>query len=349
MTINRLIYILTLALSFVFYLLYPPWFSWYLFVLVLLMVPIDLIISLPGMLKKGIVMSIPAVLEKGDDAVLKLITTSNKTYPIRCIIAKLRVTGDSFSTSCRIKCSPENGSQREVTIDTSHSGITVFYLKKIKTVSLLGLFSLPLNIKGSGSVLILPPPVKPKDTMALQHGTSLRPKPGGGFSEEHDMRIYRQGDPIRSIHWKVSAKYDSLVIREPLEPPPHSRLVHAQRWNNEIERDIILGRLRWVTEYLLKWQMPFYVKVGEDTAVSEVDNEYDLIDYLCYALGATGTLGTTGALGTAVKKKAKLVQTPLRYSWIYRIDASVAEDIKKVESYVQQFPDTERYELTVGT
>jgi len=325
MIINRLIYALTLVASFIFFILYPPWLSWYLLVMLLLLIPVDLLVSLPGMMSRGMLMTVPSVLEKDEEAALKLITTSKNPYPVRCIIARLHVTGDGFSVFCRLRCPAGNDESREITIDTSQSGVTVFKLKRISTVSLLGLFSFPIKTERSGSVLILPASVKPVNTIALQHGTQLRPKPGGGFSEEHDMREYRQGDPVRSIHWKASAKFDSLIIREPLVPPPHSRLVHIMKWNGDAERDLILGRLRWVSEYLLKWQMPFYARYGDDTTIAEIAHETDFINYLCYVLGGIEN------------KTLKLDHMPSRFSWVFRIDSSdgsagnAAEDDENVE------------------
>ena len=309
MTTHRIIYVLTLVASFIFYMLYPPWISWYLFVLVLLLVPIDLIVSLPGMLTKGLLMSVPPVLEKDTDAVFILTTIHTKSYQVRSLIAKLHVTGDDFSVNCRLRCPAGDGEKREITIDTSHSGVTVFNLKRFSTVSMLGLFSLPIKTGDKKSVLILPPPSKPANTLALQRGSQMRAKPGGGFSEDHDMRMYRHGDPVRSIHWKVSAKFDSLVIREPLEPPPHSRLVHIMSWKNVAERDLILGRMRWVTNYMLKRQMAFYVKYSEDTTISEVTKEEDLVDFLQYVLN------------DMITKVKKADYVPTRFSWIFRVDA----------------------------
>jgi len=308
MIINRLVYVFALTASAIFYILYPPWISWYLLVLLMLMIPLDLLVSLPGMLNKSIKMSVPDVLEKGENAFVKLITTQTKSYPVRCIIVKLHVTGDDFSVVCRPKCYGDIDRQREVAIDTSHSGVTVFKIKRTYAVSLLGLFKLPVNVKERQSVLIMPPPVKPLNTVALQHGTLLRPKPGGGFSEEHDIREYREGDPVRSIHWKISAKYDSLVIREPLVPPPHSRLVHVSPWKSGAERDVILGCLRWITEYMLSRQMPFYIKFGEEAVVKEITQESGLIDFLLYVLDKTED------------KTMRSDQVPARFSWIFRID-----------------------------
>jgi len=321
MITNRIIYALTLVAAFFFYILYPPWISWYLLVLLLLLLPFDLIISLPGMLSKGILLSVPYYLNKGDDAALILTTTHTKSFPVGCIIVKMYVTGDDFSIKCRLKCTGGKDEQREVAIDTSHSGITTFEVRRFWSISLLGLFSLPVNINTRASVLVLPEPEKPANTIALQHGILLRPKPGGGFSEEHDMRIYQPGDPVRNIHWKVSAKLENLIIREPLVPPPHSRLVHIVEWTNAAERDAILGRLRWVCEYMLKWQMPFYMKMGDKVMIVEISQEEDLVDYL------------HSVLDSSVVKKPKFEPLPSRFSWVYRVDASIdtRADLKKRE------------------
>jgi len=313
MIIHRLIYAFSLVASIIFYVLYPPWISWYIFILLLLLLPFDLIISLPGMLTKGLLLSSPFVLEKDSDAVLTLTTTHSKSFPVRCIIVKVYVTGDGFSTVCKLKCPAESDSRREVTIDTTRSGVTIFEVKRFWTVSMIGLFSLPVNTKIKAKVLILPQPVQPANTLSLKQGTHLRPKPGGGFSEEHDIRMYQQGDPVRSIHWKISAKFDSIVIREPLVPPPHSRLIQIMKWDGALERDLILGRLRWVCDYMLKWQMPFYVRLDDDIVIAEVKQEEDLIDFLSFVLDASAN--KTAYIMNAINTR------PPRFSWVFRVDA----------------------------
>jgi len=308
MNIHRIIYALTLAASIIFYILYPPWISIYLLVLLLLIIPFDLIISLPGLLTKGMLFIAPEVLHKGSDAVLTLITTHKKSYPIRCIIAKLYVSGDGFSAARRFRCPADKDGKREVIIDTSHSGVTVFKLKRCWAVSILGLFSLPINLDIHKAVLVLPPPIKPANTKTLQRGIILYPKPGGGYSEEHDMRKYRYGDPVRSIHWKISAKFDSPIIRQPLAAPPHSRLVHVMKWDGELQRDLILGRLLWVSDYMLSRQMPFFVKYC-DKAAYEVNSETDLTDYL------------RSALCQETEETEKSARAQTRFTWVFRIDA----------------------------
>ena len=53
-------------------------------------------------------------------------------------------------------------------------------------------------------------PAKEDTTVSLTAGTFDRPEP----EETGDIRPYIPGDPVRRIHWKLSAKKDELLIRE---------------------------------------------------------------------------------------------------------------------------------------
>ncbi|MCL2392705.1 MAG: DUF58 domain-containing protein [Oscillospiraceae bacterium] len=290
--------------------LYPFWFSWYFFLLVLLLAPFDLLISLPGMLTRHVSLSLPKTLEMGEGGVVVLTTHQKSAFPARCVKIWLRITGDSFTVWRRFILNAEEGERYEIKIDTSRTGITAFESTRSWTVSLIGLFCLPSNLLIRGSVLIMPPPQKPPHTVALPRGIILKPKPGGGFSEDYDLRPYRLGDPIRAVHWKVSAKFDSLIIREPLVPPAHSRLIHAAKWNSPSERDNVLSRLRWVSDYLLKWNMPFYIRLGEDGPIAEIDSNADLMEYLHLVLD-----------GAAHELRAPST-VPIRFAWVFRVDGN---------------------------
>ena len=309
---RRIVYLFMLVYAAAFFVLYPYWFSWYLLILLLLLVPFDLLLSLPGMLTRRISLAAPRILEQGEGGRLLIATIQAKHYPAKCIKTLLRVSGDDFSAFQRLVCSAAHNSRYEFTIDTSRSGVTAFALKRFWVVSLLGLFSAPVKAKISVPVLILPAPAKPPNIVALPRGVILRPKPGGGFSEEHELRPFRYGDPVRSIHWKISAKFDSLIIREPMVPPQSSRLVCATLWKGARERDLVLGRLRWVSAYLLGWGIPYYVRLGSDAPVAEVTKSGDLEDYLYNVLG--GTLYALAAPATI----------PARFTWVFRVDAREA-------------------------
>jgi len=306
---RRLIYSFALAGAAVFTVLYPFWFSWYLLVLLFLLAFFDLLISLPGMLKRRVVFDAPGVLEHGEHGSLIITTIAEKPYPAKCIKAWLRVSGDDFSIRRRFVFSAENSSRYEVAIDTSRSGVTSFVCDRIWVVSLIGIFCIPAKVHCRAAVLILPEPIKPPHIVALPRGVILRPKPGGGFSEDYDLRPYRKGDLIRSVHWKVSAKFGSLIIREPLIPPAHSRLVHVAKWTSAGDRDLIIGRLLWVSAFLLKWELPYYIRLGDGGPIEEIDSKEELYEYLYHTLGS------------AVKILHSPTGVPIRFAWVFRVTA----------------------------
>lgn len=326
MMTHRCLYIATLVGVLVFHALYPFWISWYLTVLVLLLMPFDLLISLPGMVSCYIALSAPNVVEQGDAATVVVTSLRERAYPLKCIKTRLRVSAEDLKTSLLCILGAESGARYEVEIDSTRSGITFFEIRRIWIVSLLGLFSAPATSCKRVGVLVLPLPLQPPNTVSLPRGTTLRPKPGGGFSEHHDLREYRPGDPVKSIHWKVSAKHDSLIIREPMIPPHHSRLVTVARWDDAAGCDLTLARLRWVCAYLLERDMAFYVRLFDEGPIDEIGSEEDLTEYLYNALSGNAKGATAAAL-------------PARFTWEFRVDGGGGGQAQEQEAPQEQPQD----------
>ena len=319
---HRIIYILTLVGVIFFYILYPVWFSWYLLIVILLLIPFDLLSSLPGMITRELFFNTPRVLEMNSKAAIIVTTYQKKSYPARCIrisLQTIRHYGLVYHNSSNKKNDNKNTTDYtlganstnrfEIEVDTTLSGVTTYVIKNMRVVSLLGLFALPRPIRYEKSILVMPPPVKPPRTIALPRGMVFSPKPGGGYAEDHDLRAYRIGDPVKSIHWKVSAKFNTIIVREPLVPPPHSRLVIVTKWINQAQQDIILGRLRWISDYLLKWELPYFIRLDIAGEIEEITNHDELEDFLykmlCYA----------------PSDLQPRPYNPGRFTWVLKIDA----------------------------
>ena len=358
----RAIYVLALIGTALFLLLHPLWFSSYLMVTLLLLIPLDFFISLPGMLSPGQVsIAAPEVVEQGQDERLVVTMHKKKRYPISGVKFLFKATGEDFFRRQRLFVGSEHGgwisqngnlgsesgnlgvgfgslgqgfdrlgqgfgslgtgfdSRCELKIDTSCSGLFTFEAQRFWAVSFLGLFCFRVR-SGAGnkgalpgvkiSVLVLPLPIKPTRTDALPFGIVLKPKPGGGFSDEFDLRPFRLGDTIRSVHWKVSAKLDSLIIREPLVPLSESRLFQVVKWDGARERDLILGRLLWISESFISRSLQYYVCFEANGAIAEITSMSDLYDFLRMALDSTVEAGLSSYTG------------PVRFTWVYRVDAA---------------------------
>ena len=88
------------------------------------------------------------------------------------------------------------------------SGYTYYYM---------GIFAIPVRRCDPAIYTVLPVSREPVPMPELDQDSAitLKPKPGGGYSEEHELRPYRQGDPLNVIHWKLSSKLDETIVREP--------------------------------------------------------------------------------------------------------------------------------------
>ena len=117
---------------------------------------------------------------------------------------------------------------------------------------------------------------------------SLRAKRGGGFAESHEIRPYRAGDSLNLIHWKLSAKADELMLREPMEPNRGLALLTLDINGTSDELDRKFSRLLNYGSYLLKNSAAFEVlaltaKGIESLAVHEESDWIACIDSLLCA------------------------------------------------------------------
>ena len=305
MWINRAYYIFAVGVSALFFVLYPHWFAWYLLVFLLLLMPFDLLISLPGMLTRGVALAAPSILEQREQGVFAVAAKPRRNLPTGPLKARIKMTFDDRTVTRQINRLDSRIGRYELEINMAHCGIMFYEICNLRATSVMGLFSFPIPSGAKTSTLIMPAPIEPPSSIALPQSMRLRPKPGGGYAEEHDIRPFREGDMINTVHWKLSAKHDSLIVREPLEPVPQERLIIAKEWNSPYEREIVLGRLRWVSEYLTERGLPHYVKIAAYSQPMQVASPDDLATCIHLALG--GNIPPPPAL------------PPIRFTWTFTV------------------------------
>ena len=155
------------------------------------------------------------------------------------------------------------GVQQTEPVDTSHCGLVTCTLSQPRVCDLLGLFSLPKGEAITAQVLVLPRPAPPEELPRLPQGgresAGLRPRPGGGPGEDYELRPYRPGDPMRSVHWKLSSKWDELVIRETLEERNIALVLTYDHFGRPEVLDAVFDRLYALSQRLLERDRPHYI------------------------------------------------------------------------------------------
>jgi len=93
-------------------------------------------------------------------------------------------------------------------------------LSVIELTDIFGLSRWNVKRTESHKLLVMPVPldiqlrINPSTKTALDSDEYSMYHPGSDPSETFAIREYRPGDPLRSIHWKLSQKTDQLLVRE---------------------------------------------------------------------------------------------------------------------------------------
>lgn len=256
---RRIAYLATLLGSLVFYGFYREWFSWFLLMLVVLLPLFSLVISLPAMLSV--------------QAGLRCPESGRVGVPIRTAL-EIKCKYPAPPVSCRIRLHNSLTDRRYIglpgeRIPTEHCGLMRISYDRLFVYDYLGLFCRRLRKGDSCVVYIMPKPV-PTVLPSQMGGRAVlgyRPKPGGGFAEDHDLRLYRPGDDLRSIHWKLSAKTGKLIYREAIETIQSGYLLKATLSGKPAQIDRKLGQLLWLSQAFSQRQ------IGHEIACRTGDGE----------------------------------------------------------------------------
>ena len=245
---QRIIWLLCFLGSLVFLVFYQQWLAWLMVSAVVLVPLFSLLISLPGMITARLETCSPGRVTVGTPAALSF----------RCV-----GKGITPQWSCRVVVTHgmtgrRKRLRRDHVLPTDRSGVLFCKLTRVRVYDYLGLVGLPLRGQRSLKVVVEPKPIPIPNEQEADADSVFAWKPkNGGFSENHELRLYAPGDSLRQIHWKLTAKTGKLIIREPMIPDPGRVLVKLELKGTPEELERLLGRALWLGQQLIRQQIPF--------------------------------------------------------------------------------------------
>lgn len=267
---RRVIYLAVLLGCLGFYIAYQQWLAWILLVVVVALPWFSFLVSLPAMGRFRVNVSGPDWVGMGTEAQVQLLGWSSLPVPpFRGRLRLLRrTTGEVWKHKTALP------------LPTDHCGALEAVPERVRVYDYLGLIALPVKNTGGRVFVVRPKPVEIPELPSLERylARAWRPKPGGGFSENHELRLYRPGDSLNQIHWKLTAKTGKITIREPMEPDRGLVLVTMNLRGTSRELDRKFGRLLWLGNHLLELGLHFEVRAltGEGVEVFPVTGQQGL-------------------------------------------------------------------------
>lgn len=266
---RRICYLVSLVVSLVFYFAYQQWLSWVLLLTVVILPWFSLALSYPAMKAVRLSIRCPGVARLGVPTRSALeITCRYPTPPVDCKIRLVNsLTGERYV-----------GKPGEL-IPTEHCGRITVTAPRPAVYDYLGLFRRRLPECKPCMVFVLPKPVAGElPQLGSRNDSVLKPKPGGGVAEHHELRLYRPGDELRNIHWKASAKTGKLIYREAMVQTKKGYVLTMSLFGTPEMLDRRLGQLLWTSRALLVQKRPHQVHclTGQGITAFTVINENTL-------------------------------------------------------------------------
>lgn len=220
-TFGFILYLFILAAIFFFRLSYLGWFGPYIVAAAIALPLLLLLLSLPAMLRLRLNIGARPWVYRGEEGVLELRFSGRGVMPIRKVAVRLELTNRFTMKKIKRQFVFRSvvGGKRQIALPTELCGMLSCRVLSYECYDALGLFKLRRRLDTVAETAVIPRPAEELDPgifSALNARQRLKPKYGGGYSEEHDLREYQPGDTVNSIHWKLSSKTDKVIVREPL-------------------------------------------------------------------------------------------------------------------------------------
>ncbi len=217
---RRIVYGVALLAALAFQIFYDGYLAQFLLVCLLALPVLSLLLSLPILagLRLALAPSGPRLVQ-GQAGHWRLTARSSLPLPVARLALRLTfhnaLTGATADQRLQL-AGLAGGQTRPLPLEGDHCGALTCRVSRARALDFLGLFSLPIHRPDPAQALVLPQPVPLEELPGLEPLLAQAGVGAGSAPDEEDeeLRDYRPGDPIRAIHWKLSSKYDALVVRE---------------------------------------------------------------------------------------------------------------------------------------
>ena len=284
-----MVYLAVLLGCVILFAAYHGWMAWLLLMAVIWFPLLSLAVSLPAMLMLRLeIRCAPVTVIGGKETaqVEPVCPLPMPQYRYR-LLAERTITEESVLIK-----------EKDMLIPTEHCGQILLKLDNCRVYDYLGLFQLKVRRCAEKAVVVEPLEIPVPITTQLQQQTAnaWQPKPGGGFAENHELRLYRPGDSLNQVHWKLTAKKGKLMIREAMEPRQKRFVLTLNVRGTAEQLDEKMGKLKWLGTYLTREGRNFEIRAlyAEGVAVFPVANEQMLPEalhkILCMKPATEGTV-----------------------------------------------------------
>lgn len=175
----------------------------------------------------------------------------------------------------------------EAYLKTRHCGVVSFYLEKMLVSDYFGIFFGKCLVDPVQKEMYVLPWTNVPMADALAEAGDFEGKYGEDVYETYEIREFRDGDDLRQIHWKLTAKMDILLLREYLKTSESGVMIslnfekEKERKFSREELDSFLDKASSLSWEILKWGVTHFVvwERENEEIIFFIEDEEKFIQY----------------------------------------------------------------------
>lgn len=212
---------------------------------IIAMVAIPLIAGVSLLLVKiqgkhlSLILQMNDLTEPGGSLIGQIKVANQGTFPFSLISVEVEtknlLTGEVHSDKIPVSVGTKSEAVAKLEVNCTLCGRIRLTVTEIHLYDLFGFFYVTVPCKEKVKALVLPNifpmeiTITKSNTVEPECDTFSPYKAGNDPTETFGIRDYAPGDALRSIHWKLTGKYDRLMIREAGLPVNESVLILFER------------------------------------------------------------------------------------------------------------------------
>lgn len=263
---RRLTYGVLLLGAIALHIAYGQYVSFYILLFVSVLPLISLLLSLPAILMSRAELKGGTDVQRGRASQVRLQVSSGFFMPPDAWKVKIEYRNlflDRRPVRRKVRIYGAKSHEEIFVPDTERLGTISYRIRSARACDYLGLIAIPIRRSGSVALTVMPNPELPVPMPELTESSEriLKPKPIG-FSEEHELRPYREGDAVNLIHWKLTEKMDAPIVREPQEQARKNIVLCMDLYDGYDAQQSVLEQLRCLADVLNDNKIPFMLRYG---------------------------------------------------------------------------------------
>lgn len=287
---KRLEYVLLLLGAFIFHVFVMDYISFWILAFLIMLPLVSLafaVLAMGGVTAELIMLN--ASIQKNDYLPIQ-IEICNKYLCLACRVrVKLTIRNEMLGqeqSRLFFITARKSGQILEQSISSKYCGMLKCSISELKIYDALGLFSFHKNVEYSYSVAFLPSvyPLMAINSSILQdleNNMTSRAIKGNDPSEFMEVREYRDTDRLSRIHWKLSDKYDQLMVKDFGDAISNDVLLLFDLNGNSDEKiSGILDAVYSISNFLIRnqitYEMEWYDSKHEHLVHTDIANNNDL-------------------------------------------------------------------------